>query len=225
MLYLSASNSKEHPAYLRKRRYAGYRVSKRLIDIVGALLALTFLLPVILLITAALILQDGFPVIYRQRRIGRHGKEFSCLKFRTMARDAEARLEKVLATSPDSRKEWEDHQKLQNDPRIHWLGHLLRKSSLDEIPQFLNVIRGEMSLVGPRPIVKNEISRYEDAFQYYIAMKPGITGYWQVSGRSNTSYHKRVKFDTQYFYDQSLLIDFKVIIKTVGVVLLARGSC
>ncbi len=161
---------------------------KRAIDIVLAALALIFLLPAMALIALILFLQDGRSIFFSHRRIGLHGREFSCLKFRTMKRDAEKCLAELLQNSEAARQEWETTQKLKNDPRINRFGSFLRRSSLNELPQLINVLRGEMSLVGPRPIVSAEIPHYADAYIYYIAVRPGVTGLWKINGRSDTSY-------------------------------------
>ena len=202
-----------------------YETAKRTLDIVFAIAALIFLFPVLVGIIVALAMHDGFPVVFKQRRIGLNGKEFTCYKFRSMAKDADARLAALLAESPEILREWTESQKLKTDPRIHRLGRFLRVSSLDELPQFINVIRGEMSIVGPRPIVMNEICRYGNSYRYYKAMKPGITGLWQVSGRSSTGYEARVKLDTDYFKTRSIWVDLRIMIRTAWVVFLAKGSC
>lgn len=225
MSYFVELSSKQYANSVTKQGFTVYHATKRLLDIGFSACALVFFLPVILLISVALIIQDGFPFVYRHRRIGLHGKEFFCLKFRTMARDADRRLMHLLATCPESRRQWEESQKLARDPRVHWLGQVLRKSSLDEIPQFLNVLRGEMSIVGPRPIVRDEISRYQEAFGYYLAMKPGITGLWQIHGRSDVGYQRRVEYDTQYYFERTTSLDVKIMFKTIWVVLSAKGSC
>ena len=199
-------------------------VTKRSIDILLSLFGLIFLLPAMALIALILLLQDGPPIFFSQRRIGRGGREFSCLKFRTMKQDAEQRLADFLRNCEASRQEWETTQKLKNDPRITRFGSFLRRSSLDELPQLINVLRGEMSLVGPRPIVRAEIPRYADAYIYYIAVRPGLTGLWQINGRNDTSYSERVRLDLQYVQTGTLRTDLIILIKTVAVVLLGRGS-
>jgi len=189
-----------------------------------ATLALILLLPLMLGIALAIFLQDGGPVVFSHRRIGQHWRSFRCLKFRTMARDAESRLAALLANDPRAREEWDRDHKLRHDPRITPLGALLRKSSLDELPQLINVIRGEMSLVGPRPIVEAEIPRYGARMRYYCAVKPGITGIWQVSGRNNVSYRRRVAMDCIYARKRSARLDAWLIIMTIPAVLIRRGS-
>jgi lipopolysaccharide/colanic/teichoic acid biosynthesis glycosyltransferase len=197
---------------------------KRALDVTLALLALIFASPLMLTLAAVLYAFDGGPVIFRQKRIGAGGKVFDCLKFRSMRRDAAARLQQLLDADPVARREWTESQKLRHDPRIHALGHILRISSLDELPQLINVLKGEMSLVGPRPIVADEMERYGDQLQYYLALKPGLTGLWQVSGRNDTSYALRVRYDVEYFHTRSLLLDLSIMVRTVGVVLFARNG-
>jgi len=189
-----------------------------------AVIALVFLAPVMLAVALAVFLQDGGPVLFAHRRIGRNGRYFHCLKFRSMASDAERRLTELLATDPAARQEWERDHKLRNDPRVTKLGAFLRKSSLDELPQLINVLRGEMSLVGPRPIVDAEVAKYGRRFANYCAVKPGITGLWQVSGRNDTSYRTRVALDCVYAKRRNLFLDSFIILCTVPAVLTRRGS-
>jgi lipopolysaccharide/colanic/teichoic acid biosynthesis glycosyltransferase len=163
-------------------------------------------------------------VVFAHRRLGKDGRHFRCLKFRSMAVDAEARLTQVLANDPEARAEWERDHKLRNDPRITRLGGFLRKSSLDELPQLFNVLKGEMSLVGPRPIVDAEVGKYGRRFRHYCAVKPGITGLWQVSGRNDTSYNARVAMDCVYAKRRNARMDLKVLFATIPAVLLTRGS-
>jgi len=189
-----------------------------------AVLALVFLAPVMLAVGLAIYLQDGGAVVFAHRRIGRGGRYFYCLKFRSMAADAEQRLAELLARDPEARAEWEKDHKLRNDPRVTKLGAFLRKTSLDELPQLFNVLRGEMSLVGPRPIVDAEIAKYGRRFRSYCAVKPGITGLWQVSGRNDVSYRTRVALDCVYARQRNLLLDGRIIAATVPAVLARRGS-
>jgi Undecaprenyl-phosphate galactose phosphotransferase WbaP len=193
-------------------------------NMVVAILALIFLAPVMLAVALAVFLQDGGPVVFAHRRIGRGGRYFYCLKFRSMAIDAEQRLAELLAQDPAARAEWEKDHKLRNDPRVTRLGAFLRKTSLDELPQLFNVLRGEMSLVGPRPIVDAEVPKYGRRFMSYCAVKPGITGLWQVSGRNDTSYRARVAMDCVYARQRNVLMDGMIIAATVPAVLLRRGS-
>jgi lipopolysaccharide/colanic/teichoic acid biosynthesis glycosyltransferase len=193
-------------------------------NLVVALLALLFLAPVMIAVAVAVFAQDGGPVLFAHRRIGRGGRHFYCLKFRTMAVDAEQRLASLLAADPRARAEWERDHKLRDDPRVTRLGVFLRKSSLDELPQLFNVLRGEMSLVGPRPIVDAEVAKYGRRFRTYCAVKPGITGLWQVSGRNDTSYRTRVALDCVYARERNVLLDGYIILSTVPAVLTRRGS-
>jgi lipopolysaccharide/colanic/teichoic acid biosynthesis glycosyltransferase len=189
-----------------------------------ALIALAFFLPLMVLVALAVWSQDRGPIFFAHRRIGHRGRSFPCLKFRSMAVDAQERLEDLLARDPVAREEWERDHKLRNDPRVTKLGLFLRKSSLDELPQLFNVLRGEMDLVGPRPIVDGEVRKYGSRFRHYCAVKPGITGLWQVSGRNDTSYRTRVALDCIYAKTKNPLLDLWIMICTVPAVLLLKGS-
>jgi exopolysaccharide production protein ExoY len=188
------------------------------------ILLLLFVLPLLIVIAIAVKVQDGGPVIFAQERIGRGGKPFKCLKFRTMRQDAATRLNQLLDRDPAARAEWAADHKLKNDPRVTPVGDFLRRASLDELPQLLNVLRGEMAIVGPRPIVAAEISRYGSRFRHYCAVKPGITGPWQVSGRNDVSYRRRVALDTIYARNRSFAWDLVLLGATLPAVLLSRGS-
>lgn len=195
-------------------------------DVVNALLAsliLFLIAPLMILVALAVFVQDGKAPIFRHRRIGRAGRYFNCLKFRSMAADAETRLADLLASDPTAREEWERDHKLRNDPRVTRLGLFLRKSSLDELPQLINVLRGEMSLVGPRPIVEDERAKYGRWFGAYCSVKPGITGLWQISGRNDVSYRKRVAMDVCYARNKSAALDTYILLMTAPSVLLAKG--
>lgn len=189
-----------------------------------ALVALIFVAPLMLFVALAIFSHDRGPIMFAHRRIGRGGASFPCLKFRSMAVDAEARLAEVLASDPDARAEWDKDHKLRNDPRVTKLGAFLRRTSLDELPQLFNVLAGDMSLVGPRPIVDAEIQKYGRRFQQYCAVKPGITGLWQVSGRNDTSYRARVALDCIYAKRRTVALDLAIMFNTVPAVLLRRGS-
>lgn len=189
-----------------------------------ALVALIFVAPLMLFVALAIFSHDRGPIVFAHRRIGRGGASFPCLKFRSMAVDAEARLAEVLASDPDARAEWDKDHKLRNDPRVTKLGAFLRRTSLDELPQLFNVLAGDMSLVGPRPIVDAEIQKYGRRFQQYCAVKPGITGLWQVSGRNDTSYRARVALDCIYAKRRTVALDLAIMFNTVPAVLLRRGS-
>jgi exopolysaccharide production protein ExoY len=213
----------EQSAPQRKPRSSGYRL-KRAGDIVASGAGILFFLPFFIVIAGALLVIDGRPFLFRHKRIGRNGRTFSCLKFRSMRKDADARLAEILATDPLRRAEWMKTQKLTNDPRVHWLGKYLRMTSLDEIPQLFNVFRGDMSLVGPRPIVASEMERYGRDLHCYLEMTPGVTGLWQVHRNGDTTYEERVQYDVDYYHTCSLRVDMNILCRTVGVVLLARNE-
>ncbi|WP_048645957.1 sugar transferase [Nitratireductor soli] len=225
MLYAFDSSIKEEIKIGGHGKYRPYIFFKRTLDVIFSLIAILFFLPFFIAIATLLSIHDGWPVIYRHKRIGRNGKAFDCFKFRTMRRDADRVLSDLLRTDAGARLEWDLQQKLRNDPRIHPVGRFLRISSLDELPQFFNVLRGDMSIVGPRPIVEDEIPRYGERIHDYLSMTPGITGLWQVSGRSETSYQYRVDLDSQYRETCSLLLDLKIICRTVTVVLFDHNGC
>jgi len=209
---------------LERDRKALFPIAKRALDIVGASIGLVLLSP-FFLIVALMVRADGGPAFFAHQRVGRGGKLFGCLKFRSMVIDSQARLETLLASDPTARAEWEATRKLKNDPRITPIGRFLRSTSLDELPQLINVLRGEMSLVGPRPVQEAEIDRYYGASAaHYMAVRPGITGLWQVSGRSETSYESRVALDVSYVSRPSLLADFSILLRTPVAVLSRRGA-
>ncbi len=196
---------------------------KDAIDFCGAIVALVLFAPLMAGIAAALTLQSG-PVVFAHERVGLGGRKFRCLKFRTMAPDAEQRLKAVLEADPVAREQWERDRKLLNDPRITPLGKFLRETSLDELPQIFNILNGEMSLVGPRPVTESELSKYGEDVVYYLKCKPGVTGMWQVHGRNNLSYEARVALDSQYARNQSLWLDAQILFKTFGVVMSKTGA-
>ena len=198
--------------------------AKRGLDVTVAATALFLLLPLLLLIALLVWAGDGKAPIFRHTRLGRDGRTFGCLKFRSMVTNGEAVLAAHLAADPEARAEWAETHKLTNDPRITPIGQVLRKTSLDELPQLWNVLRGEMSLVGPRPIVAAEVARYGRAFQTCFAVPPGVTGLWQVSGRSDTSYAERVALDLDYASRWRLRRDIAIMLRTIPAVLAQRGS-
>ena len=198
--------------------------AKRSLDVGVAVTALFLLLPLLLLIALIVWAGDGKPPIYRHMRIGRDGRRFGCLKFRSMVVDGDAVLSAHLSANPQARAEWAESHKLSHDPRITPIGQVLRKTSLDELPQLWNVLRGEMSLVGPRPIVPAEVARYGRAFATCFAVPPGVTGLWQVSGRSDTTYAERVALDLDYATRWSLRRDLAIMLRTIPAVLAQRGS-
>jgi UDP-galactose-lipid carrier transferase len=199
------------------------RVVKAVFDQIAATILLVLLAP-LLVVLATLVRADGGPAFYRHRRIGAGGRVFNCLKFRSMVVDADGTLRRLLATNPCAAAEWTATQKLRDDPRITRIGRFLRASSLDELPQLFNVLRGEMSLVGPRPIVHAEVVRYGSDIEHYYAAKPGLTGLWQVSGRSEMSYARRVQLDVWYVRNWTLWHDIAILFKTVPAVFLQRGA-
>lgn len=199
-------------------------IATRIFDIVVSLLALVMIAPLLLMVAVIILLTDTGPIFFSQRRVGRGGQLFSCYKFRSMVTDADNRLAEYLMKFPEARAEWDRDHKLRSDPRITGIGRFLRKSSIDELPQLFNVLRGDMSLVGPRPIVPGEIVRYGRYIADYCAVKPGITGLWQVSGRNDVSYRRRVALDTCYARSRSLWFDLRIVAKTIPAVLLASGS-
>lgn len=198
------------------------RWSKRLLDIVGAAVLLVMAAPLMLAL-ALVIRLDGGPAMFRHRRIGANGRPFPCLKFRTMHVNAQEMLRRHLAANPQARAEWEARFKLRDDPRVTRLGSFLRRSSLDELPQLFNVLAGHMSLVGPRPIIRDEIPRYGQHFQLYALCRPGLTGLWQISGRSDVDYDERVELDRRYVSEWSLWNDLRIMLLT-PVSLLARSG-
>ena len=202
------------------------RTLKRIGDIVFSFVVLTLGSPIFILIGILVKLSSPGSVFYIQKRVGRNYREFGCIKFRTMYKDADNLLPNLLEKYPLMRKEFEKDFKLRQDPRITKLGRFLRRSSLDELPQFFNVLKGEMSVVGPRPIVSNEIIKYSLFMEEVISVRPGLTGLWQVSGRNNLSYKKRVELDLLYARNRNFLLDLEIIILTLGVLLfpMDRGA-
>jgi Undecaprenyl-phosphate galactose phosphotransferase WbaP len=201
-----------------------YRVLKRCVDVALILLFSPVVLLVIGIVAVLVVISSPGPVFYSHRRIRRHGAFFSMWKFRTMCVNSAEVLEEYLAAHPVARKEWNKTHKLRHDPRITKIGSFLRRYSLDELPQFWNVLAGHMSLVGPRPIVAAEVEKYADCFECYCRVKPGLTGLWQVSGRSELDYDQRVALDCEYVNRWSLRRDMKILLKTAVVVLKQDGA-
>lgn len=199
------------------------RIVKRTFDFVVATLGSLAISPFLIAIACAIKYSSPGPVLYSQKRLGENGKHFRCWKFRSMVPDADIKLKEYLASNPEARKEWDESQKLKNDPRITRIGNFLRRTSLDELPQLWNVITGDMSLVGPRPIIDNEIEKYGIYFNDYKMVRPGMTGLWQTSGRSDISYPRRVRLDAWYIRNWNVWLDISLIVKTVRV-LLSRNS-
>jgi exopolysaccharide production protein ExoY len=209
---LSVSNGKRDAALIRA------------CDIVISLFAIVALLPLLALVALLVFLTNPGPIIFAHLRIGRGGTSFPCFKFRSMVTDADARLAAILASDPVSLREWQTDHKLRNDPRITSIGKFLRKSSVDELPQLFNVLRGEMSIVGPRPIVQGEVPRYGRYYTDYCKLRPGITGLWQISGRNDVSYRRRVAYDVVYSRSCSFKLYTQIFVMTIPSVLLAKGS-
>lgn len=215
---------------LRDSRPAGVSVSgkggfyrnfgKHFLDTSLVLLSAIMVLPLVAVLAAVIALDGGNP-FYKQKRVGRNGRVFTIWKLRTMVPNAEARLNDYLTQNPEARAEWEDTQKLKNDPRVTRFGRLLRKTSLDELPQLLNVVLGDMSLVGPRPIMVNQESLYPGTS--YFALRPGITGLWQISGRNETSFAERARYDNSYEASVSLMLDVRILARTIQTVLRCTG--
>lgn len=196
----------------------------RILDLTVALAALVVFGPLMMIVALVCALIDRGPVFFAHRRIGLNGRSFGVLKFRSMHVDSDAILKAHLLASPEAAAEWEADHKLRDDPRVTRLGGFLRKSSLDELPQLFNVLRGEMSIVGPRPIVDAEVSRYGDLFHCYCSVKPGMTGLWQVSGRNDVGYERRVDMDALYARHKSVALDIRIILATIPAVLRRSGS-
>jgi exopolysaccharide production protein ExoY len=188
---------------------------KRLLDVFLALSGIVLFAPLLIICFIATVLTSRGPALFRHKRVGFNGKHFDCLKFRTMVTDAPQRLSQLLESDPLAAAEWTATRKLKNDPRVTAIGAILRKSSLDELPQLFNVLKGEMSIIGPRPVTDEELERYSASVGAYLACRPGITGLWQVSGRSSTTYDKRVACDTFYAQNWSMVLDAKILIVTL----------
>lgn len=199
-------------------------VLKRAMDLVMAFTVLAFLSPLLLIVYAMIKIFDPGPALFHQLRVGRDGRTFTVYKFRTMRIDAQERLDELLARDPAAAAEWAEFQKLKNDPRVTVLGRFLRKSSLDELPQLLNIVRGEMSIVGPRPVTSAEVHRYGAEYPFYTAVRPGVLGLWQVKGRNKLTYPERVAYDVQYVKTWSIWQDIKILFMAVPVVLLGLGA-
>jgi len=222
-------NITENLGAARRINWLGNRSSavgggaKRGFDIVASATAILLLLPLCCLIAIAIKAWDGGPILYRHRRIGLNGTAFDCLKFRTMVANADQVLVRHLAADSVATREWQEDHKLKCDPRITLLGVSMRKTSIDELPQLFNILKGDMSFVGPRPIVTAEVPKYGDCIDHYLRARPGLTGPWQISGRNDVDYATRVALDRRYIEEWSFLRDLVIILKTVRVVATARG--
>ena len=210
----------------RNRSLNFYRLLKKFFDLLFSLLFLIFSFPLFLIISLLIKLSSRGPIFFLQERIGKNNIPFKCIKFRTMYPEAKDIMKNILMKDKNLKKEFEETYKLKNDPRITVIGKLLRKTSLDELPQFINVLKGEMSIIGPRPIVKDEKKKYGKNLKKVLSIKPGITGLWQVSGRNNLTYKKRIMLDLNYVRNYNLLLDIRILIRTFGVILfpLDRGA-
>ena len=214
----------------RFRRRSQARSGSRLarlqlrLDQIAALLLLLLFAPLMAVIALLVWRRDGAPVLFGHYRIGQHGRPFRCLKFRSMYLDSEAMLRELLERDPAARAEWERDHKLSDDPRITPIGHFLRRTSLDELPQLFNVLRGEMSLVGPRPITLAELPRYGQVRWHYLSVRPGMTGLWQVSGRNDTTYDERVELDREFVEQHSLRLRLSILLRTLRVVIRGSGA-
>lgn len=197
---------------------------KRLFDVVVASIALVFVAPLLLIVGLAIRMQDGEKALYSQPRWGFNGETFQCFKLRSMVPNAAEKLQAVLDSDPEAKREWDLTQKLTNDPRITPLGKFIRATSIDELPQLLNIIRGDMSIVGPRPIPLYERSKYGEDFVHYCSVRPGLTGLWQISGRSNTTYSERIELDKKYVQSRTFWGDIGIMLKTVPAVLFSVGA-
>ncbi len=203
-----------------------YRAIKRMIDIIGAIVGIIFLIPTTIAVCLArkISKEDKGPLFYEQLRYGKNGKVFRLYKFRSMCIGADEKLKKYLEESEEIRKEFQKTHKLQNDPRITKIGNFLRKTSLDELPQMINILKGDMSFVGPRPVVEKEVEEYGENKEKFLSVKPGLTGYWQVNGRSNTTYEERMEMELYYVDNCSLWLDIKIFFKTFIAVFKKEGA-
>ena len=208
-----------------KKKKTIYFIIKRIFDIFVSIIGLILTIPIYLIIRLCYIFTGDFSsVIYSHTRVGKDGKLFKLYKFRSMIKDADKYLQELLKNDKDLAKEWKDKHKLENDPRITGIGKIIRKLSLDECPQFFNVLKGEMSLVGPRPLVEGELDAHNGNHELYESVRPGITGWWAANGRSCTSYKQRLKLEYYYCENCSIWLDIKCIVKTIGAVLCRKGA-
>lgn len=201
------------------------KIIKRFMDILGGGIGVLTLIPLTLIIWIAnKLVKDEGPIFYTQERIGKNGKIFKMYKYRSMVIGADEKLTKYLEENEDAREEYKKYKKLKNDPRITVIGKILRKTSLDEFPQFINVLKGDMSLVGPRPYLPREKEDMNGFFKYITSCKPGLTGFWQTTGRSNTTFTDRLTLDMSYYYNNSLKLDFKLLLKTISKIIKKEGA-
>ena len=199
--------------------------TKRIFDIIFSFAALLFFLPFAVVIGLLIKLSSPGPIFYKCRRVGKDGKIIECWKFRTMCLNAEERLREILAKNPQMKKEWDTYFKLKDDPRISGIGKFLRKTSMDELPQFVNVFKGDLSVVGPRPVTEEEVKKYfRDKANKILSVRPGLTGIWQTSGRNLLTFDERIQLEEQYIYKQSFLLDLSIICKTIPHLFFAKGA-
>lgn len=203
-----------------------YRFIKRIIDIIGGLVGIVLLIPItiVLYLISIFSKENKGPIFYEQLRVGKNGKEFRIYKFRSMVMHADEKLWEYLNSNPEAKEEYKKYKKLREDPRITKTGKFLRKTSLDEFPQFINVIKGDMSLVGPRPYLYREKEDMGERYNEIIKVKPGLTGYWQVNGRSDVDFEERTRMDIEYIKNRNLWLDFKILIKTFLAVLFGKNA-
>lgn len=218
----SVTNNKER---IKKMKYIIYKIMKRTLDISASIIGITLLLPITFMIWIAnIIVKDNGPVFFKQERIGKDGEFFKLYKYRSMVEDADDKLSKYLAENEEAREEYKKYKKLKDDPRITKVGKFIRNTSIDEFPQFINVLKGQMSLVGPRPYLPREIKDMGESFNEIIKVKPGLTGLWQVNGRSETTFEDRIRIDKEYVQKRGLKLDTKIFIWTIGKVFTKEGA-
>lgn len=211
---ISSVSTKTYKEVLTERKL--YILAKRIIDVIGAIIGILLLIPITVgIYIAKIILKDKGPIMYTHNRIGKDGKIFKMYKFRSMVEGADEILFKYLEENEEAREEYKINKKLKDDPRITKIGKFIRKTSIDEFPQFINVLKGDMSLVGPRPYLPREMDDIGEYYPYIVAVKPGITGLWQVSGRSGVTFNQRLELDKQYYENRNMKMDLKILIKTV----------
>ena len=194
---------------------------KRFIDIIIGTIGLIVCIPIFIIIGIAIKIDSKGPVFFKHKRIGKHGKKLEIYKFRTMIENAEEAMKNF---TEEQKKEFAENFKLENDPRVTRVGKILRKTSLDELPQIINILKGEMSIIGPRPIVKSELEKYGSNQDKFLSVAPGLTGYWAANGRSDVSYEERMALELYYVNNRSLILDMKIFFKTIGSVLKGRGA-
>ena len=217
-----AGTTAEETHIIKEKKRYGYLFIKRTFDIVASFFGLVLLSPLFLAISVAILIDSRGKIVYSQRRIGKNGKVFRIYKFRSMVKNAD---EVLMRFTPEQRAEFEVNFKLENDPRITKVGAFLRNTSLDELPQLINIFLGHISVIGPRPIVEYETYKYSDKIDKLLSIKPGLTGYWQVNGRSDTTYEERVDMEIYYIDNCSILFDIKIFLATFAVVLKRKGAC